>query len=57
MNDFGLFCVRLEITSDAVVEPHSYSDEQVALVCHDIRSEVSVHSEHPHIEWMIRGEC
>ena len=53
---FGLPRVRGEVAGDAVVEAHSDSYQQVALLRHRIGGQTAVHSEHTYIKPVIAGQ-
>jgi hypothetical protein len=52
MNDFGLFGVCIGVTGYAIIKAHANGNENVAFVDFHIRTDVSVHAEHPLIQWM-----
>ena len=56
VNDLGLLGVCLQVARHTVVEAHADSYEQVALVGHDVRRQIAVHTEHSHVERMV-GRC
>ena len=53
MDDLRLLGIGVEVTRHTVVESHSDSNQQVALVGLYVRSEVSVHTQHTHIQRMV----
>ncbi len=50
VDDFGLFCVFVEATGDAVVEAHADGDEDIAFVREQVGTIISVHAEHADVE-------
>src|SRR6185437_8148709 len=56
MDDLGLFGVFVETAGDAVVESHTNSDQDVAVVGEEIRTIVAVHTEHADIERVVGGQ-
>ena len=56
MDDFRLLGISVEVAGNTVVETHAYGNKQVALVGHHVGTQVSVHSQHTHIQGMVRGK-
>ena len=56
MYDFGLFGIRTEIAGYPVVKTHTYGDQDITFVGLHIRSQITVHTEHTHIQIMFRGQ-
>ena len=57
VNNLGLFSVCLQITCHTVVETHTHCNEQITLIRHHIRAQISMHTEHTHVQWMVRRQC
>ena len=54
MYHLRLLRVSLQVARHTVVKTHADGYEQVTLVCHHVRRKVAVHSEHTHIQRMLR---
>ena len=57
MNNLGLLGIGIQGAGYAVIESHTYGNENVTLVSLYVRSQVSVHAEHTHVERMLGGQC
>ena len=53
VNDLGLLGVCLEVAGHTIVETHTHSNQQVALIGHHIGTQVAVHTQHTLVEWMV----
>lgn len=52
MHNLCLWGIFRRVARDAVVKPHAYGYQHIALVGVDIRTDVSVHAGHAFVEWM-----
>ena len=49
MNDFRLFGIRIQLSGYPVVKAHTYGDKYIALIRIDVRSQVTMHTQHTFI--------
>ena len=57
MDDFGLLGIALQITCHPIVKPHSYSDQDIALIGQEIGCIVAMHTQFSDKIWMIFRKC
>ena len=57
MDHFRLFGVSSQITGHTVVETHTDSNQYITFVSIDIRSQISVHTQHSFIQRMVGRQC
>ena len=56
MNNLRLFSVGLQITSHTVAESHTDSNQHITLLLLQVHSVIAMHTQHAHVERMIRGK-
>ena len=42
-----------QVARHAIVKTHTHSDKQVALIGHHVRTQVTVHTQTTHVQWMV----
>ena len=53
VDNLCLTSIRFKITSNTVIETHTYSNEYITFICLDIWTEITMHTKHTFIQWMV----